>query len=326
MDWYYAANGQQSGPVPPERLAELWWEGQIDEATLVWRDGLAEWQPFETMRAELPLSPAAPASTAPLRAEESAINPYAAPATTAQIDETPDWSGRGIGAAFKQAFRILTLYPGCLLAAYFVVWIPLNFAVEYYCYEVLAGDVDDPAVLFKQMRVNNVADGFFGIIAVGAVLTICGAAWEGAPIGFWAAFGAGFTNWGRLWLARFVLGICLIFSLLALILPGIWVLVRLSFVDQVAIGERLTGTGAIKRSWELTRGRFWPLLGYLLVGILPVVALGILSGIPMEIDFRLDSWWFSAITSCVIDFGVLFFLIFMFVVYRHYLDGENPDF
>lgn len=44
-DWYYVdAGGQQAGPVPRERLLDLWHAGTISAVTLVWREGMASWE------------------------------------------------------------------------------------------------------------------------------------------------------------------------------------------------------------------------------------------------------------------------------------------
>jgi hypothetical protein len=50
MDWYYASNGQQAGPVSETQLDELAQSGRITPATLVWRQGLANWQPYNVAR------------------------------------------------------------------------------------------------------------------------------------------------------------------------------------------------------------------------------------------------------------------------------------
>ena len=48
-DYYYALNGQQAGPVPEEQLTSLLQMGTIKASTLVWRDGMADWQPLSTV-------------------------------------------------------------------------------------------------------------------------------------------------------------------------------------------------------------------------------------------------------------------------------------
>jgi hypothetical protein len=53
---------------------------------------------------------------------------------------------------------------------------------------------------------------------------------------------------------------------------GIWVLVRLAFAPTVVALERRSGRAAVRRSFSLTRGQFWRLLG-VLVPIFVIVAL-----------------------------------------------------
>ena len=60
--WYYAdRQRQQHGPLETEQLSELFRSGQIDSASLVWREGLEQWQPLSSLRHELNLAaPSAP--------------------------------------------------------------------------------------------------------------------------------------------------------------------------------------------------------------------------------------------------------------------------
>lgn len=51
MNWYYVRDGQQDGPHSDEALQQLAGSGRLDAATLVWREGMADW---------LPISQAAP--------------------------------------------------------------------------------------------------------------------------------------------------------------------------------------------------------------------------------------------------------------------------
>jgi uncharacterized RDD family membrane protein YckC len=64
MNWYYINAGNQAGPVDDAQLETLARTGQIQMDTLVWREGLAEWQPYSTvappgMTAPPPAAPAA---------------------------------------------------------------------------------------------------------------------------------------------------------------------------------------------------------------------------------------------------------------------------
>ncbi|MEM6821215.1 MAG: DUF4339 domain-containing protein [Verrucomicrobiota bacterium] len=45
-EWYYAKNNQQMGPVEEAELKKLVSEGSIQPADLVWKEGMADWQPY----------------------------------------------------------------------------------------------------------------------------------------------------------------------------------------------------------------------------------------------------------------------------------------
>ena len=76
MPWYYAENGQQAGPIDDAQLEELAREGKILFDTLVWQEGMAEWQPYGQVRALGPVGAPgvamAATATAVLGANEAA--------------------------------------------------------------------------------------------------------------------------------------------------------------------------------------------------------------------------------------------------------------
>lgn len=43
--WFYAVRGQQMGPVPREEIERLFGVGGIDPSTLVWTEGMKDWEP-----------------------------------------------------------------------------------------------------------------------------------------------------------------------------------------------------------------------------------------------------------------------------------------
>src|ERR1051326_1992125 len=46
MNWYYVDAGKQAGPVDETQLADLRTKGAIQPDTLIWREGMANWQPY----------------------------------------------------------------------------------------------------------------------------------------------------------------------------------------------------------------------------------------------------------------------------------------
>ena len=53
MDWYYTLNEQQQGPVSQEQLGSLLQQGTLNADSMVWREGMADWQPLSAALPEL---------------------------------------------------------------------------------------------------------------------------------------------------------------------------------------------------------------------------------------------------------------------------------
>lgn len=67
MSWYYADAGRQVGPVEEAALDDLVRAGVIRDDTLVWREGMANWQPHGAVRGPKP----APMPAIPIAAGSS---------------------------------------------------------------------------------------------------------------------------------------------------------------------------------------------------------------------------------------------------------------
>ena len=92
-DWYYAApNAQRQGPLPAQTLRELFRSGHIGLDTLVWREGLVQWQALGDFAGELGLLELTPASMPPPLPAATATPPPPA-AHTARPASTPPKSG-----------------------------------------------------------------------------------------------------------------------------------------------------------------------------------------------------------------------------------------
>src|SRR5881397_528304 len=73
MPWYYAEGGLQNGPVTDEEFSDLVRIGKVRGDTLVWREGMANWQPYATLAA-----PSAPGGPPPVFAPPPATSPATA--------------------------------------------------------------------------------------------------------------------------------------------------------------------------------------------------------------------------------------------------------
>ncbi len=92
--WYYADETRQpQGPVDAATLRDLLADGQISHATLIWRDGLAQWQAAADFTEELGLGIAPPSTFPPAESPE-----YSAEAS-APTQPDPFFDGSRVDAA-----------------------------------------------------------------------------------------------------------------------------------------------------------------------------------------------------------------------------------
>ena len=79
--WYYVDGAHvRQGPISAELLAQAFRQGRVRRESLVWREGMAQWEPLEAHLSELPLpAPAAPAVPSPVAPPPQAAAPAADP-------------------------------------------------------------------------------------------------------------------------------------------------------------------------------------------------------------------------------------------------------
>lgn len=85
MEWYYAKNGQQAGPVGAEEIRSLRESGQLSDADLVWNESLPDWKPLGSFPELLPEG----APTSPPSAPQATPSASDAPTTAALAPASP---------------------------------------------------------------------------------------------------------------------------------------------------------------------------------------------------------------------------------------------
>ncbi|MFH1033665.1 MAG: GYF domain-containing protein [Pseudomonadota bacterium] len=109
--WYYVVNGAQTGPAGAHEMAALIQAGKISRDTLVWKEGMAEWQPAgQTELAEL-FAQAPP----PVAASPRPVPP-------------PPGEGLAIGSCLKEGFGLIKQYPAAFLLGNIVFMVINSFA------------------------------------------------------------------------------------------------------------------------------------------------------------------------------------------------------
>lgn len=95
MNWYYAKNGHQNGPVPTEDMIDRIAMGEISPTDLAWCEGMADWLPVSEIPQLKVLPPVRDevAAAPPVGASQQP-SPYQAPASAAPA-ATPSYVAPG---------------------------------------------------------------------------------------------------------------------------------------------------------------------------------------------------------------------------------------
>jgi hypothetical protein len=226
-------------------------------------------------------------------------------------------ASRIMRAILKQTWQTYRQHFPVILTAVVAVWTPLELLSSYM--DAFVFGQDD---FRKSWKFAQFLDNFFGIIATAGVIFIGHAALTGQRANFRSALAAGFSSWGRMWWTRFLTGLAVLVGLLLLIVPGVYLFVRLSLVEPVAVLERVSGTAAMRRSFALTNGRFWLVfrLGLVLLGVFIVPFLLI---IVMAIVPAFNHWLIDAATQLVCDVVVAFGTIALVTAYSHFNNEQT---
>jgi hypothetical protein len=118
MAWYYAVGGERRGPIDDRAFQQLVTQGTVGPDTLVWREGMAEWQPYGDVALDRPAPPPPEPMEEPLAAAPERPT-HDAPAAGAGLggermctacgntfpaDELVELEGRSICGACKPTF------------------------------------------------------------------------------------------------------------------------------------------------------------------------------------------------------------------------------
>lgn len=309
--WFYAKNDERLGPVSQEEIESLLRSGGLDfETGLVWREGLAEWaKPASLPEFQNPSHQiSAAASQLPTHAT-NAHNPYSSPMSgevtsfsPEDLDDLPDIAPGSelldTSSIIGRAFHLTKRYFGILLGASAILW-----AISILYSLIFENGVAYVAGRVSESNPESEVGSEIGFIILtifiqilGQVLTIY------LTLGF-TRFGLNFVSGkeadihmlfgeGRLLLraiaANILYALAVVVGLLLLIIPGIYVAVRLSQFQNAMVDRNMGIQESLNYSFEITRGNFWQLVGFsvvvFLINLLGMIVLcvGLLFTIPMS--------------------------------------------
>jgi hypothetical protein len=119
-----------------------------------------------------------------------------------------------------------------------------------------------------------------------------------------------------LWIT-IITSIATIVGLFLFIIPGIIAMIRLSLTPAVVVVEDVRGTSAVGRSWRLTQGHFWRVLGTLILsGLISAIGAAVIQ-VPSEAISMMigpDGWPVSALGAAVASVVVTPFSLLIVVL------------
>jgi hypothetical protein len=334
--WYYTDNGERHGPISQPGIKSLYAQHSITPDTLVWQEGMEDWQPLHATPLANDLQIALPDGDSwekcafsgdrcrrsqmvqidgwwiGFEHKDDAVE-FLKQGGTLPVGEidNPFKGNTDLGHLITSSWRLLAPCLPSAIALHLAVWIPGNLAISYMdTFHFSENEV------YRSFQFNGWVQSLWGNLAVGGILYMLCQQILGRPCTFGNAVGAAFSNWGRLWVASFISGLMMIVGFLLLIIPGLIVLVRTTFANSAAVDAQMSGSSAVQESWDVSKGSFWLIFGYILiVGIgctAPTVLFSALSSfIPI-----LEHWALNGVISSIVELPLIYLIAFNLVFYR----------
>ena len=239
---------------------------------------------------------------------------------------------RGVGEILDAAFRLCLTHWRPLVTATLVVVVPVQVLTTIVLFSAFpegittdaetfgTEDAEQLGVFTAGIVVSGVLTGLMVLLAIAACFKAVADAYLGAqPDWRFSVRFAASRLAPLLWISiLYFLGVLL--GTFALIIPGIFLAFAWSLSFPAALVEGARGAGALKRSFRLVRGRWWPVFAALLVGVILValisniieliivtpvfftdslLALAILSGLASIVGYAISTPLQAAIVAIV---------------------------
>ena len=213
---------------------------------------------------------------------------------------------RRVGEILTDAFEVYRRNFLVLVSIAAIVVVPLTLLQYFLVVEVVDLErvaAEEGRLLAETSDVWRVVLGAFALGILGFVVTqlatgagthAVASAVAGQEPRVGVSYRAAFGRLGSLLLATLLIGLAVAAGFIALVIPGLIVLVRLLVTIPAVVVERTTGGRALSRSWELVRGRSWPVFGTMLVVLIVTgIFTGILTG-PVG-----DEWFAQGLAASI---------------------------
>ena len=220
----------------------------------------------------------------------------------------------------EETFRLLVRHFDLFTMIALTVWLPGHLVINYLDFFATSKGAADAAA--RSFRVAILLEGVFGPLVVAATLAGLLTIKQGQPPRYLAAMRWAIILWPRLFLARLVVSVAVLAGLVALVVPGAILLVRLAFVDALVALDGVPLGQALRISNTLTAGRrrgiFWT-GGFLFAAVFSMAAaLSALAGLA-------EHFVVQVLADCLIAVTQTVFTIAMFLFYWEARQASVPS-
>jgi len=305
--WFYSENQEKKGPVSFSRLKDLL-SNQLPLDTLVWTEGMDQWVKASSI-------PELSSGASP----SDGNNPYAPPSVDSSLPNTDSSTELGdiprepipleIGFCIGQGWNFTTRNLGRLLLLWSTLAI-LSFLVSF-----ILGQIAASVEGVQATRVVTNPDGTTTIeVTGGGPLTILCDLISGV---FSLFLGLGSLRYGHRLVkgetpdlqdlfsqgsklltafgASFLVGLAVAVGMVFLIIPGIYLALRLGFFQHAIVEKNLGMIDSIKYSFALTKGNALSIFGLYIVGML-ITLVGLIA-LVIGLFWAIPTVWLSSIIA-----------------------------
>ena len=220
----------------------------------------------------------------------------------------------GVSDILSTAFALYRRHWQRLLAIAAVVVVPLTL-LQYLLGDWVRtrGEATSNGVVSTSswaLAVAGLVTGLAGLlmylVLTGAITRAVAAEVAGEDTSVEQSYRFGFYRLGSVLLVSVLVGLATVGGFILLVIPGIYVGVRLAVSTQALVVEGRRGTKAMGRSWSLVGGHWWHAFGTLLVAAL---LIGVVNAV-ITTPFSGMSWVVQALAAAVatvvtLPYGVL---------------------
>lgn len=242
-------------------------------------------------------------------------NPYAASETASvAVPHTP----LTVGGTLSAALNVLTERFGAICLIILALWLPAELISSYATYELIDEDAGSLPLLLDQ-----VFELLVGSFVAGTIIHLSSSSLLREPIPVTSAMGRALMIWPLLIANRILFSIVCSLGFILLIIPGLYLMIRLTLVDVVTVMEKQSGTESLSRSFELTKPHFG--FTFLMCCFFFFVAIAFMCLIigPQILFPDLDTWYLDALVTTAYDGIAAFFQICSVVMWNDMRHNER---